>query len=48
MLGPLAGTGLYEFHPEYPYLLSCALLVLVMLTLVANRGLRHSLRSDPA
>jgi MFS family permease len=48
MLGPLAGTGLYEFHAEYPYLLSSALIVLVMLTVLANRGLRHSLRSDAA
>jgi MFS family permease len=48
MLGPLAGTGLYEFRAEYPYVLSCALIVLVMLTLVSNRGLRHSLRSDAA
>jgi MFS family permease len=48
MLGPLAGTGLYEFRAEYPYMLSCALLVLVMLALAANGALRHSLRSDPA
>jgi MFS family permease len=48
MLGPLAGTGLYEFHAEYPYMLSCVLIVVVMLTLLANRGIRHSLRSDAA
>ncbi|HKO51643.1 MAG TPA: MFS transporter [Polyangiaceae bacterium] len=48
MLGPLAGTGLYEFRAEYPYILSAALIVIVMLTVVANRGLRHSLRSDVA
>jgi MFS family permease len=48
MLGPLAGTGLYEFRAEYPYLLSCVLLVIVMLSLGANRGLRDSLRRDPA
>ena len=48
MLGPLAGTGLYEFRPEYPYILSAALIVTVMLAVVANRGLRHSLRSDTA
>jgi len=46
MLGPLAGTGLYEFRPEYPYILSSALIVVVMLAVMANRGLRHSLRSD--
>ncbi|MEI9949265.1 MAG: MFS transporter [Pseudomonadota bacterium] len=46
MLGPLAGTGLYELRAEYPYLLSSALIVIVMLAVVANRGLRHSLRSD--
>ena len=48
MLGPLAGTGLYEFRAEYPYILSCALIVLVLLVLLANSGLRHSLRSDAA
>jgi MFS family permease len=48
LFGPLAGGGLYELMPEYPYLLSCALLVLVMLALAANGALRHSLRSDPA
>ncbi len=48
MLGPLAGTGLYEFRAEYPYMLSAALLSVVMLALFANPGLRHSLRSDPA
>jgi MFS family permease len=48
MLGPLAGGGLYGFRAEYPYILSCALLVIVMFTLLANRGLRHSLRSDAA
>ncbi|MEI9941737.1 MAG: MFS transporter [Pseudomonadota bacterium] len=46
MLGPLAGTGLYEFRAEYPYVLSSALIVIVMLAVIANRGLRHSLRSD--
>jgi MFS family permease len=48
MLGPLAGTGLYEFHAEYPYMLSCVLIVIVMFALLANRGLRTSLRSDEA
>jgi len=48
MLGPLAGTGLYELRAEYPYALSCLLIVMVMLALGANPGLRHSLRSDPA
>jgi len=48
MLGPLAGTGLYQFRAEYPYILSSALIVTVMLSMLANRGLRHSLRSDPA
>jgi MFS family permease len=48
MLGPLAGTGLYEFRHELPYLLSCTLLVIVMATVAVNRNLRHSLRSDPA
>ena len=48
MLGPLAGTGLYQIRAHYPYVLSSALIVIVMLDVVANRGLRHSLRSDPA
>lgn len=48
MLGPLAGTGLYEFHPEYPYALSCVLITVVIVTVVASRGLRDSLRRDPA
>jgi len=48
MLGPLAGTGLYEFRHELPYVLSCTLLVIVMATVAVNRNLRHSLRSDPA
>jgi MFS family permease len=48
MLGPLAGTGLYEFRAEYPYLLSSVLLVIVMLAVAANRGLRQSLLRDPA
>jgi MFS family permease len=48
MLGPLAGTGLYEFRAEYPYMLSSALIVIVMLALGANRGLRHSLLRESA
>jgi MFS family permease len=48
MLGPLAGTGLYEVRAEYPYVLSSVLIVIVMLSVMANRGLRHSLRSDAA
>ncbi|HYQ41302.1 MAG TPA: MFS transporter [Polyangiaceae bacterium] len=48
MLGPLAGTGLYEIRAEYPYILSSVLIVVVMLSVIANRGLRHSLRSDAA
>ena len=48
MLGPLAGTGLYEFRAEYPYILSCALIVIVMLALGANRDLRHSLLRESA
>ncbi|HYP76658.1 MAG TPA: MFS transporter [Polyangiaceae bacterium] len=48
MLGPLAGTGLYEVRAEYPYVLSSVLIVLVMFSVMANRGLRHSLRSDAA
>jgi len=48
MLGPLAGTGLYELRAEYPYMLSCSLLVIALLALLANGGLRHSLRSDAA
>ena len=48
MLGPLAGTGLYEIRAEYPYILSSALLAIVMLSVIVNRGLRHSLRSDAA
>ncbi len=46
MLGPLAGTGLYELRAEYPYLLSAGLLVIVMLTLTVNAGLRQSLGRD--
>jgi MFS family permease len=48
MLGPLAGTGLYEIRAEYPYLLSSVLLVLVMFSLFANAGLRRSLTSNAA
>jgi MFS family permease len=48
MLGPLAGTGLYEFHAEYPYVLSCVLILIVLFALLANGRLRHSLRSDSA
>jgi MFS family permease len=48
MLGPLAGTGLYQVRAEYPYMLSSVLIVIVMLSVMANRGLRHSLRSDAA
>jgi len=48
MLGPLAGTGLYEVRAEYPYILSSVLLVVVMLSVIASRELRHSLRSDAA
>ncbi|HEY0464213.1 MAG TPA: MFS transporter [Polyangiaceae bacterium] len=46
MLGPLAGTGMYQLRAEYPYVLSSALLVVVLLSVLANPGLRHSLRSD--
>jgi MFS family permease len=46
MLGPLAGTGLYEFRAEYPYVMSSALIVVVMLSVLAKPSLRHSLRSD--
>jgi MFS family permease len=48
MLGPVTGTGLYGFRMEYPYMLSCVLIVFVMLALLANTRLRHSLRSDAA
>lgn len=48
MFGPLAGTGLYQIHAEYPYWLSSGLLVVVMLAVAANSGLRASLRSDRA
>ena len=48
MLGPLAGTGLYEFRPEFPYLLSSGLLVLVLGVLLSNGRLRRSLGSDAA
>ena len=48
MLGPLAGTGLYEFRHEFPYMLSCGLLVIVIATVAVNRNLRYRLRSDPA
>jgi MFS family permease len=48
MFGPLAGTGLYQIHAEYPYWLSSGLLVVVMLAVAANSDLRASLRSDRA
>ncbi|MEO8903594.1 MAG: MFS transporter [Polyangiaceae bacterium] len=48
MLGPLAGTGLYELRAEYPYVLSCVLIVIVMCALAANTGLRRSLRAAAA
>jgi hypothetical protein len=37
---------LYQLRAEYPYVLSSVLIVVVMLSVMANRGLRHSLRSD--
>jgi len=48
MLGPLAGTGLYQLRAEYPYILSSLLILIVMLVVMVNRGLRHSLLRDPA
>jgi len=48
MLGPLAGTGLYQLRAEYPYILSSLLISIVMLVVMANRGLRHSLHRDAA
>jgi len=48
MLGPLVGTGLYEIRREFPYLLSSALLVLVLLALVANRGLQRAVSDSAA
>lgn len=44
MLGPLAGAGLYQLHPTYPYMFSAGLLgvVLVVLILGARRTLAPS------
>jgi len=48
MLGPLAGTGLYEIRAEYPYALSAALIVLVLAGLLANEQLRRTLANSAA
>ncbi len=37
MLGPLAGTSLYSLRPEYPYVLSSALLLIGMAALLSRR-----------
>jgi MFS family permease len=37
MLGPVAGTSLYQLRPEYPYAFSAALLVVASLALFSRR-----------
>jgi MFS family permease len=46
MLGPVVGTGLYEFRPEYPYVLSSVLLVVVLGALLANSRLQRAVSGD--
>jgi MFS family permease len=43
LLGPVVGTGLYELHPEYPYMLSVALLMIVVVALTLSRRLRNAM-----
>jgi MFS family permease len=45
LLGPVVGTGLYELHPEYPYVLSVVLLSLVVLVLAFSPRLRTAMRA---
>ena len=40
LLGPVAGTALYELRPEFPYAFSAILLFLVLGLLATNRRLR--------
>jgi MFS family permease len=44
MLGPLAGTALYEIHPTYPYLFGIAILLAVLGALMTFRAARHAAR----
>jgi MFS family permease len=37
MLGPIVGTALYQLHPEYPYVFSACLLLVVMGALILQR-----------
>jgi MFS family permease len=47
LLGPVVGTGLYQFKPEYPYCFSAALLTLVLVMLVASKRLRTAIVAEP-
>ncbi|AEB12797.1 MFS transporter [Marinithermus hydrothermalis] len=47
MLGPVAGTGLYEFRPEYPYVFSASLLGLALFLLAVNPRVRQALEEHP-
>ena len=40
LLGPLVGTSLYQFRPEYPYGFSALLLAVVLAFLATSRRLR--------
>ncbi len=42
MLGPVVGTGLYEIHPQYPYMLSAVLLVIVLAFLMTSQRVREA------
>jgi MFS family permease len=50
MTGPLLATSLYQMRPEYPYLLTCALLSLVALAVWLHPRLRRiaTLSAAPA
>jgi MFS family permease len=48
MLGPIAGTSLYELRPEYPYAFSAALLVVASLALFSRRVRSVTLLEAPS
>ena len=43
LLGPVAGTGLYQLRPEYPYVFSAVLLTVVLFLVATSRGLRRAI-----
>jgi MFS transporter, DHA1 family, tetracycline resistance protein len=48
MLGPLVGTGLYEFAPAAPYLFGTALLVGLAVFAFAHPGIRRTTAEQPS